>query len=183
MTSLKASRPAPAQHPAVSALDQARAALVTEQARFPRPAWGRYTEPVSLARAGELVRNHTANKAKARGAVIGASLGFAGPLVPAYGDVPDAFKRAAQWHNRRLIDHEMPYRVPGTHGRLGLRSVVLMSEPYIADEDVLNALAGWKPRLAELGLSVLRLSRTWLIHAPDDPHSQLFIVGSSSLIR
>ncbi len=82
----------------------------------------------------------------------------------------------------RLLDHEMLYRLRGQRGHASPTNSVVTAEPYIPDEQVPTALAEWAAFLETLGLTVRHLSKDLLLHAPDNPCSQLFLIGSPDRI-
>jgi hypothetical protein len=87
-----------------------------------------------------------------------------------------------QWHSPALLDHLLWFRVWGSRGPSCKRNTVAVGQPYLADGQVPAALADWTERLKEHGLTVRRLRKDWLTHAPDNPASQILLVGREGLI-
>ncbi len=116
-----------------------------------------------------------------RGRVVAAEHGLPGLVVPGSGD-PDFLYPLRDWKWPRLLDHETWYRVTDRRGPLGRKNLLVTTEPYFLDEQVPAALAEWIRRLAPVGLTVKPLSKDLLVHCPDSPHSQIFLLGSPDLI-
>lgn len=114
------------------------------------------------------------------------SLSLLLPLIEPKGGFPQFLYAPYQWgpggSPPRLLDHISWYRRSGRGGPSCARNTVAIGEPYLPDEAVPDAIATWTPALAKLGLVLKPLSKDWLIHAPDNPTSQIFLVGHPHLI-
>jgi hypothetical protein len=109
-----------------------------------------------------------------RGRVLADALGLPG-LIPLNIDAalpPPMFR----WWRPRLFEHATLYRSPDDH------ITVVVVEPCMPDEDVPQALAAWAHLLEARCLFLKQLPKEWLLQDPDNPNSQIFLVGSSCLI-
>jgi hypothetical protein len=107
------------------------------------------------------------------------------PRPVVYGQItcPRFLMPTKQWGlPRRLIDHEVLFRLKGSRGPASIRDTITLTEPYLPDEDVEAALNDWQGRLAPHGLKVRRLSKDLIFHAPNNRHSQIFAVASPTLM-
>ena len=144
-------------------------------------AWQSDRGAETLLRAREAAAGAVAHALRA--AMLGDYLGLPAPLVLHGGGFPAFLRPAYEWEwPRRLLDHPTVYRVAGRPFQACRHNTVATGEPYLPGEQVPAALADWSERLAPLGLVVRQLPRAWLLHAPDNPTSHVFVVGSPSLL-
>ena len=170
-------------NPVLAAFHEARAALrVAQAAERTRPP-SRWRSAPLLA-SQDLLRARTGDLLRERGKALAALIGAARPFVPSHGFDPPFLKAVYPFRSAwfRLADHETLYQLAGSRGPANARDTLLVTEPYLPDEQVPAALAHWTEKLALAGLAVRQLDRCWLTHAPDNEHSQIFFIGSSSLI-
>jgi hypothetical protein len=139
----------------------------------------------SVSEMLDMLSRHRDAACAERGRVLAEEIGLPW-LTPRETDADALPPPMFRWWRPRLFEHATFYDLPP--GRLaskpcppGQRRAVAVVEPCMPDEDVPQALDLWAPLLGSR-MSIKRLSKEWLLHDPDNPNSQIFLIGMPYLI-